>query len=44
MRRMRSDSKPIMIGGLTDRRTIFKLGEGVDHVTRHAWTLSKIKR
>jgi len=28
----------------TDSRRIFKLGEGVDHVTRHVWPLTKVKR
>jgi len=28
----------------TDSRRIFKLGGGVDHVTRHVWPLTKVKR
>jgi len=28
----------------TDRHRIFKLGGGVDHVTRHVWPLTKVKR
>ena len=28
----------------TDRRRVFKLGGGIDHVTSHVWTLSKVKR
>jgi len=28
----------------TYSRGIFKLGEGVDHVTRHVWPMTKVKR
>ena len=28
----------------TDRHRIFKLGGGVDHVTRHVWPVTKVKR
>jgi len=28
----------------TDSRRIFKLGGGIDHVTRHVWPLTKVKR
>jgi len=28
----------------TDSRMIFKLGGGIDHVTRHVWPLTKVKR
>jgi len=28
----------------TDRRRIFKLGGGIDNVTRHVWRLTKVKR
>jgi len=27
-----------------DSRRMFKLGDGIDHVTRHAWPLTKVKR
>jgi len=28
----------------TDSRRIFKLGGGIEHVTRHVWPLTKVKR
>jgi len=44
MHRSRDMAQWLQTNSRTDSHSIFKLGGGIDHVTRHVWPLTKVRR